>query len=111
MEEDQLSDLERVGHRFGVFNDYQVLGINYRYVSSGVRAWHITSWPLDDSDLIHTYWVVGGQFLVVSVHSAYRMTNNTLIQTFGEATHQKEDEQKAILEGIASWENLQSEQV
>jgi hypothetical protein len=71
-----------------------------------IRAWHIPSWPVDDSELTHTYWVVGGKFLIVTVHSAYRMSNNTLIQTFVDAVDLKENERKAILEAIKEWVNL-----
>jgi hypothetical protein len=107
--QEELSSLELLGHRIGIFGGYHVLGMSYQYTDSVIRAWHITSWPVDDSDLIHAYWVVGGKFLIVAVHSAYRMSNNTLIQTFGDAVDLKEKERQAILEAIKEWGKTREE--
>jgi hypothetical protein len=101
--ENEVVDLETVGRgSMSVFDGYQMWGIKFRY-PDGHTAWRVDSWP-EGRDPVSLYWIDNGEFFDVKVHMSYRGANATLTQVIGKAEDMREDQRRAILEGIKAWE-------
>jgi len=101
----ELKRLEQVSHHRGQFGEWVVYGFKYRN-EEGQIAWHTMSHPNENP--VHDFWVVEGKFHAVSIHYAYKMTNETRIETYG-IIDVSPDEKKAILDAIAKWEQEDAE--
>jgi hypothetical protein len=99
----EVGNLQPVRNGFGVFDGFQIVGIQYR-AENGELAWWVDVWRTKMGNPVRMYWVDRGEFFNVGVHVGYNYTNNTLIQTF-EKVSVDEEEKRAILEALKKWES------
>ncbi len=97
----QPSTLELLMNRSGIFENYSVFGFQFR-VPGGDTAWMTTSWPQQDP--VHTFWIRGGQFYLVSNHMGVGGSDYSLIETHGLATDIDPDEARVLRKAIKTWE-------
>ncbi len=102
MAENNLQLLTATLNRQGVFDGYNVNGVQYD-TESQARGWHVTVFP-GSGDPINIYWVADSRFYAAKVHFNTEQACEVRLEIFDEVFYLLPAEKHAVRKAIAEWE-------